>query len=58
MCEATIRRSRDFVDVGDDAALADISINQGKLPDRKAANKIFGRRFEIVSFRWLADTEI
>jgi hypothetical protein len=58
VCEATIRRSRDFVDVADDAVIADLSINQGKLPDRKAANKIFGRRFEIVSFRWLADTEI
>ncbi len=58
VCEATIRRSRDFVDVSDDAALADISNSSGSLPGRKVVNTTFGRRFEIVSFRWLAENEI
>ncbi len=58
VCEATIRRTRNFIDPADDAALADLSNNSGSLPARKAANSIFGRRFEIVSFRWVAENEI
>lgn len=58
VCEATIRRSRDFVDASDDAAFADISNSSGSLPSRKEVNANFGRRFEIVSFRWLAENEI
>ncbi len=58
VCEATIRRTRNFVDPADDAALADLSNNSGTLPARKAINSIFGRRFEIVSFRWVAENEI
>lgn len=58
VCEVSVRRSRDFVDPGDDAALADLSDGAGSLPARKPVNKIFGRRFEIVSFRWLSENEI
>lgn len=57
VCEATIRRTRNFVDPTDDATLADLSNDSGSLPARKAVNSIFGRRFEIVSFRWLAANE-
>ena len=56
--EATIRRSRDFIDATDDAALADLSNKSGTLPARKDVNLTFGRRFELISFRWLADGEI
>lgn len=58
VCEATIRRSRDFVDAGDDAALTDISNSSGALPTRKPVNTTFGRRFEVISFRWLSENEV
>jgi hypothetical protein len=50
VCEAVVRRTRDYVDPAD---AADITT----LP-KTAANATFGRRFEIVSFRWLAANEI
>ena len=49
-CEATVRRTRDYVDPSD---APDITT----LPTA-AANLRFGRRYQIVSFRWLADAEI
>jgi len=49
-CEATVRRTRDYVDPSD---AADINI----LPTA-AANKLFGRRYQIISFRWLNNAEI
>jgi hypothetical protein len=50
VCEAVVRRTRDYVDPAD---AADITASP-----RAAANITFGRRFEIVSFRWLAAGEI
>lgn len=50
VCEAVVRRSRDYLDATD---AADITT----LP-KAAANLAFGRRIEIVSFRWLAASEI
>jgi hypothetical protein len=49
-CEAVVRRTRDFVD---DAEAADLLT-----PPTRPANIRFGRRFEIVSFRWLAPDEV
>ncbi len=49
-CEAVVRRGRDFIDPAD---LAD-SLNQ---PTR-LINRVFGRRFHIVSLRWLNSNEI
>ncbi|MES2924795.1 MAG: hypothetical protein V4819_24790 [Verrucomicrobiota bacterium] len=49
-CEAVVRRTREFVDPGD---LAEITT----LPT-KAANTTFGRRFQVVSYRWLSQSEI
>jgi hypothetical protein len=49
-CEAVIRRTRDYVDPVDDAGIATVPTSQ--------INKAFGRRFEIVSFRWLNPSEI
>jgi hypothetical protein len=50
VCEAVVRRKRDYVDPSD---AADIT----SLP-KAAANLLFGRRFEIISFRWLAANEV
>ena len=50
VCEAVVRRTREYVDPGD---LAEITT----LPTQPA-NKVFGRRFEIVSMRWLGQAEL
>ncbi len=49
-CEAVVTRGADFVDNSDEAT---------KLPSQlKPVNQTFGRRFDIVSFRWLSPTEV
>lgn len=50
-CEAVVQRLPDFVDPADapETVLTSLSSN---------TNKIFGRRFNIVSFRWLSEKEI
>jgi hypothetical protein len=50
-CEAVVERSRDYVDSAD---------NFDTLPTNltRASNNNFGRRFNIVSFRWLNLGEI
>jgi hypothetical protein len=50
-CEAVVQRVPDFVDPADapETAIASLSSN---------ANKLFGRRFNIVSFRWLSKEEL
>ena len=50
VCEATVTRDREFVDPTDSA-------DTGTLPT-SAANQRFGRRFKIISFRWLSPAEI
>ena len=50
VCEAVVRRTREFVD---DAEAADILT-----PPTHAANILFGRRIELVSLRWLAASEV
>ena len=49
-CEAVVRRTRDFVDPADAPEIATLPTS--------AANLSFGRRYEIISFRWLNDSEI
>jgi type II secretory pathway pseudopilin PulG len=49
-CEAVVRRTRDFNDPGD---AADITTQPSK-----PVNVTFGRKFEIVSFRWLNEKEV
>lgn len=50
-CEAVVQRRPEYIDPQDKAAV---------LPDAllSTANRNFGRRFEIMSFRWLSDVEI
>ena len=50
VCEAVVRRTRDYVDSKDAADLA--------TPPTSLVNQTFGRRFEMVSFRWLSPDEI
>jgi hypothetical protein len=50
VCEAVVRRTRDYVDPRDAADFANAPV--------APLNKTFGRRFEMVSFRWLSPSEI
>ena len=49
-CEATVRRTRDYIDPSEAPEIT-------TLP-KAAANLTFGRRYQIISFRWLTDAEI
>jgi hypothetical protein len=49
-CEATVQRGRDFLDPQDAAD----STN----PPANDQNKVFGRRYSVVSFRWLSKEEV
>ncbi len=49
-CEATVRRTRDYCDPSDEA---DITTEPTSV-----ANRLFGRKFIITSFRWLNADEI
>lgn len=49
-CEAVVQRVPDYVDTADKAT--------AKFVDLKPVNKRFGRRYEIVAFRWLSPSEV
>ncbi|MGJ8634475.1 MAG: hypothetical protein ACSHX7_11210 [Luteolibacter sp.] len=52
-CEAVVQRKASYVDEADDTSIlpSDTTLTS-------EANKIFGRKFEIISFRWLSPDEI
>ncbi|MCW1914533.1 hypothetical protein OJ996_13170 [Luteolibacter sp. GHJ8] len=50
VCEAVVSRTRDFVDPLDNPDITTLPTSP--------VNKVFGRRFEITSFRWLSPSEI
>jgi hypothetical protein len=50
-CEAVVERDREFVDPADKAETLPASLT-------RASNKSFGRRFNLISFRWLNSREI
>ena len=50
VCEAVVCRTRDFSDPADAPDIL--------TPPTKPANKTFGRRYRLVSFRWLAADEV
>lgn len=55
-CEATVERSADYVDPTN---AADVVIsNASTLAPLTNTNKAFGRRCQVVSFRWLQQNEI
>jgi hypothetical protein len=49
-CEAVVQRVPDYVDASDPAEAAAGALS--------ATNRIYGRRFEIVRFRWLSAAEV
>jgi len=49
-CEAVVQRGHDFVDAS--------NLSTDAFDDLSDTNKAFGRRFNIVSFRWLSESEI
>ena len=49
-CEAVVQRMPEFIDPGDPPHTAMADLNQ--------SNRTFGRRFSIVSFRYLAKSEV
>ena len=49
-CEATVQRTRDFVESSDEADALE--------PPTSSENQQFGRRYKTVSFRWLKPTEV
>lgn len=51
--EAVVQRMPEYVDPSDRP-----SVNAASDPSAKAMNKKFGRRFDIMSFRWLSGNEI
>jgi hypothetical protein len=50
-CEAVVERDRDFVDVSERAETLPTSL-------ARISNIKFGRRFKLISFRWLNSSEI
>ncbi|MCX6879504.1 MAG: hypothetical protein NTW21_37725 [Verrucomicrobia bacterium] len=50
VCEAVVRRTREFVDPAEQADLT--------TSPTRPVNKAFGRRFEVIAFRWLAASEV
>ena len=50
ICEATVRRTRDYVNTADAADITTLPTS--------AINNIFGRRYQLISFRWLTNPEI
>jgi hypothetical protein len=50
-CEAVVQRFPEYIDPADTVETAPAALTS-------AANKSFGRRFEMVSFRWLSADEI
>jgi type II secretory pathway pseudopilin PulG len=51
--EAVVQRLPEYVDTSDRP-----SLNVWSDPTAKVANKTFGRRFNVMAFRWLNDNEI
>jgi hypothetical protein len=49
-CEAVVQRVPDYVDATDPADAATETLSD--------YNRIYGRRFQIVRFRWLSATEV
>ena len=50
-CEATVERTPDYIDPADARTVLPSDLQSN-------ANKTFGRRFQIVSFRWMNESEI
>lgn len=58
-CEAVVQRTPEFIDPADpaDEKVRDPGLARAS-EDLKPVNRIHGRRFQVVSFRWLSPDEI
>ena len=54
-CEAVVQRLPDYVDA---SMAAEIDLSTAPASAAKTTNQTFGRRFKIVSFRWLTASDI
>ena len=54
-CEAVVQRLPDYVDA---SMAAETDLSTAAASTAKTTNQTFGRRFKIVSFRWLASNDI
>ena len=52
ICEAVVQRTHDYVDSVDASSIAYSDLTPS------SSNQTFGRKFKIVSFRWLSENEI
>ena len=52
-CEAVVQRTMDYVDPANDPTASEYEPDGRKAKGLTAANKVFGRRFRVVSFKWL-----
>lgn len=52
-CEAVVQRTMDYVDPANDPTACEYEPDGRKAKGLTAANKVFGRRFRVVSFKWL-----
>jgi len=57
-CEAVVQRVPDFVDQTDPALTASTLGSATPLASVNATNATYGRRFKVVSFRWLTPNDI
>lgn len=59
-CEAVVQRVPSFVDPTDEPSKVQPAVSGGdrKITSLSAVNQRFGRRFQVVSFRWLAANEV
>lgn len=58
-CEAIVQRGVDYLDPSDAPTKPAIGVENGEeqVNDLSKTNLIFGRRFSVVSFRWLSPTD-
>ncbi|MBR2125858.1 MAG: hypothetical protein IJ943_03895 [Akkermansia sp.] len=52
-CEAVLQRTMDYVDPSNDPSAVEFEPDGRKAKGLSPANKVFGRRFRVVSFKWL-----
>ena len=52
-CEAVVQRTMDYVDPTNDPTASEFEPDGRKAKGLTSANRIFGRRFRVVSFKWL-----
>jgi hypothetical protein len=59
-CEAVVQRVPSFVDPTDEPSKVQSAVTTGdrKVTSLSQVNQRFGRRFQVVSFRWLAANEV